>query len=68
MTTGEVPDICYVDHGDFLLIPQSAWNGKLVDVSDVVETQKGEYSQTALTAALLLRQRRARSAAITACR
>ncbi|MCW3475262.1 ABC transporter substrate-binding protein [Limobrevibacterium gyesilva] len=53
MTTGEVPDICYVDNGDFLLLPQAAWNDKLVDVSDVVETQKPEYNQTALTAARL---------------
>jgi multiple sugar transport system substrate-binding protein len=53
ITTGEVPDICYVDNGDFLLLPQNAWNGRIVDVSDVVETQKGEYSKTALTAARL---------------
>ena len=29
-------------------LPQAAWNGKLVDVSDVVETQKSAYSHTAL--------------------
>ena len=33
MTTGDVPDICYVDNGDFLLLPQAAWNDKIVDVS-----------------------------------
>ncbi len=38
------------DNGDFLLIPQNAWNDKLVDVSDVVGSQKGEYSPTALLA------------------
>ena len=53
ITTGEVPDICYVDNGDFLLLPQNAWNDKIADVSDVVETQKNEYSETALTAARL---------------
>ena len=42
LTTGEVPDICYVDNGDFLLLPQNAWNDKVADVSDVVETQKNE--------------------------
>ena len=53
LTTGDVPDICYVDNGDFLLVPQAAWNDQLTDVSDVVDTQKAEYSQTALTAARL---------------
>lgn len=53
MTTGQVPDICYVDNADFLLLPQAAWNDKVADVSDVVDTQKNEYSKTALTAASL---------------
>ena len=53
ITTGEVPDLCYVDNGDFLLLPQNAWNDKIVDVSDVVNTQKSLYNQTALTAASL---------------
>ena len=53
MTTGDVPDICYVDNGDFLLLPQAAWNDKVVDVSDVVDTQKSEYSDAALKAANL---------------
>ncbi len=53
MTTGQVPDICYVDNADFLLLPQAAWNDSVADVSDVVETQKVEYSKTALTAASL---------------
>ncbi|OJY77493.1 MAG: hypothetical protein BGP12_02910 [Rhodospirillales bacterium 70-18] len=51
ITTGDVPDICYVDNGDFLLLPQNVWNDKIVDVSDVVATQKGEYSQAALESA-----------------
>lgn len=53
LTTGNVPDLCYVDNGDFLLLPQAAWNDRLADVSDVIATQKGEYSETALTAARL---------------
>ena len=53
ITTGDVPDICYVDNGDFLLLPQNAWNDKIVDVSDVVDTQKASYNQTALAAASL---------------
>lgn len=50
ITTGEVPDVVYADTGDFLLIPQNAWNDKLADVSDVVETQKGEYNEAAIQA------------------
>jgi multiple sugar transport system substrate-binding protein len=53
ITTGDVPDLCYVDNGDFLLLPQNAWNDKIVDVSDVVDTQKSLYSPTALAAASL---------------
>ena len=51
LTTGDAPDIIYVDNNDFLLLPQAAWNDRCVDASDVVEAQKGQYSQTALTAA-----------------
>jgi len=50
LTTGQVPDLCYVDNGDFLLLPQAAWNDRLVDVGDVVDSQRGEYTATALTA------------------
>jgi multiple sugar transport system substrate-binding protein len=50
MTAGEVPDICYVDNGDFLLLPQAAWNDKVIDLSDVVDTQKTAYNKTALLA------------------
>ena len=53
ITTGQVPDICYVDNGDFLLVGQNAWDDKLVDLSDVVASQHKEYSETALTAARL---------------
>ena len=53
LTTGNVPDICYVDNGDFLLLPQAAWNDRVAEVSDVVDSQKSEYNKTALTAAQL---------------
>ncbi len=53
ITTGQVPDLCYVDNADFLLLPQAAWRDQVVDVSDVVNTQHDEYSKTALTAASL---------------
>jgi multiple sugar transport system substrate-binding protein len=53
MTTGDVPDICYVDNADFLLLPQAVWNDRAEDVSDVVTTELAQYSKTALTAANL---------------
>ncbi len=53
ITTGDVPDVVYADAADFLLLPQNAWNDKVVDVSDVVQTQKGEYNHAALLAAQL---------------
>lgn len=51
LTTGTVPDLIYSDDGTALTLPQAAWNSKLVDVSDVVDTQKTEYSETALRSA-----------------
>ncbi|HTW69177.1 MAG TPA: ABC transporter substrate-binding protein [Acetobacteraceae bacterium] len=50
ITSGAVPDVWYSDTGASQIVPQNAWHGKLVDVSDVVETQKSEYLPTALTA------------------
>src|SRR5476651_147513 len=38
MTSGEVPDLIFHDAPQAIL-PQNAWNDRLVDVSDVVETQ-----------------------------
>jgi multiple sugar transport system substrate-binding protein len=51
LTTGHVPDLMYADNAPAQIIPQSAWDGKLVDVTDVVETQKSELSATALQSA-----------------
>ncbi len=51
ITAGQVPDLMYADNGPAQIVPQSAWDGKLVDVSDVVETQKSELSATALQSA-----------------
>ena len=48
MTIGDVPDLIYSDTGQNLIVPQASWNDKLIDVSDVVETQKSQYLQTAL--------------------
>jgi len=49
LTSGVVPDL--VDSNPGEIIAQYAWKDQWVDVTDVVETQKAEYSQTALLAA-----------------
>jgi len=46
ITTGEVPDVIQV--ADFAFAPLNTWNDKLLDLSDVVETQKSQLSPTAL--------------------
>ncbi len=51
LTTGHVPDLMYADNAPAQIIPQAAWDGKLLDVSDVVDTQKAELSATALQSA-----------------
>jgi len=50
LTTGDVPDVMSHDTAPATVIPQNAWNDKLVDLSDVVETQKPHYHPTALLA------------------
>ncbi len=52
LTTGDVPDLVYSDHGAAQQLPQAAWAGKLIDVSDVVDTQKHQFSDTALKSSL----------------
>jgi multiple sugar transport system substrate-binding protein len=47
LTTGEVPDLIFhIAPGT--LLPQNAWNDKILEVSDIVEAHKSELSQTAL--------------------
>src|ERR1700758_1453309 len=46
VTSGEVPDLFQNNPGEIAAL--FAWDDKLVDVSDVVETQKEEYTDTAL--------------------
>ena len=45
---GKPPDIFFSQIGEFTLIPQWAWEGKLVDASDVIEPVKNLYSNTIL--------------------
>ena len=47
LTSGEVPDLVF-HIAPSTLLPQNAWNDKLVDVSDIVEAHKHELSHTAL--------------------
>ena len=49
LTSGVVPDIMMSDPNEILQI--YAWQDRWVDVSDVVESQKAQFSETALTAA-----------------
>lgn len=42
------PDVIYGYSIDLILLPQLAWQGKLVDVSSVIEPVRQEYSQDAL--------------------
>jgi multiple sugar transport system substrate-binding protein len=51
LTTGDVPDVMSHDTAPATVLPQNAWNDKLVDLTDVVETQKAQYHPTAILAA-----------------
>jgi multiple sugar transport system substrate-binding protein len=48
ITSGVVPDIINV--GDYFFAVLSAWKDQLVDLSDVIETQKSMFTPTALSA------------------
>src|SRR5271170_3223733 len=45
ITSGEVPDVITANQAEIVAL--YAYQDKLVDVSDVVETQKAQYSDTA---------------------
>jgi multiple sugar transport system substrate-binding protein len=49
MTSGVVPDLFQNNPGEIIAL--YAWEDKLVDVSDVVQSQKNEYTETALLSA-----------------
>jgi len=50
VTTGDVPDVMLHDAGSQNFLPQNAWNDKLVDLTEVVETQRSQYMPTAIEA------------------
>jgi multiple sugar transport system substrate-binding protein len=51
LTSGDVPDLITLAGADRRVVPQNAWTDKLVDMTDVVDTQKSRYHPTALLAA-----------------
>jgi Bacterial extracellular solute-binding protein len=64
MTSGSVPDL--IDANPLEIVPEEAWNGRLVDVSDVVETQKEHYLPNALLSARCYDNTKKNNGAITA--
>jgi multiple sugar transport system substrate-binding protein len=46
LTTGDVPDLIFMDAPQSI-IPQNAWDDKLVDVSDIVKPYEAQLSKTA---------------------
>jgi multiple sugar transport system substrate-binding protein len=49
MTSGEVPDLFPANPAEVVAL--FAWQGKLIDVSEIVESQKEQYNDTALLSA-----------------
>jgi multiple sugar transport system substrate-binding protein len=50
LTSGDVPDVMSHDTQDATVIPQNAWNDKLIDLSDIVEPLKSQFHPTAYLA------------------
>ena len=50
---GNPPDILFSERTDFTLGPRWAWEGKLADVSDVIESVKDSYSSSAIASVYL---------------
>ena len=50
ITSGDVPDVMENYNAGVTVLPQSVWNDKIVDLTDVVESQKSQYHPTALLA------------------
>ena len=47
MNSGEAPDVAQVVTADWLILPRSAWEDRLVDVSDVLAPRKANFIQAA---------------------
>ena len=46
ITSGDVPDLISHDINEQTVVPQNAWDDKLIEVSDVVDTQKDQFHPT----------------------
>jgi multiple sugar transport system substrate-binding protein len=53
LQAGQGPDVLYAYKGDLTLHPQWAWQGKLMDVSDIVKPVQAQYMPALLPAAVL---------------
>src|SRR5262245_12959863 len=47
MQVGDVPDLVHSVTGDRFLVPRAAWDDQLVDLTDVIDSQKSEFHPTA---------------------
>jgi multiple sugar transport system substrate-binding protein len=50
LTSGDVPDVMENYSAGITIVPQNVWNDKLIELTDVVETQLAQYHPTALLA------------------
>jgi multiple sugar transport system substrate-binding protein len=50
LTSGDVPDVLTHDIAEQAVVPQNAWNDKLIDLTDIVDAQKAHYHPTAYLA------------------
>jgi len=48
MQVDDVPDLVHSVTGDRFLVPRAAWDDQLVDVTDVIDSQRAEFHPTAL--------------------
>jgi len=46
LTSGDVPDLISHDINEQVVVPQNAWNDKIIEVTDVVEGHKSLYHPT----------------------
>ena len=48
MQVNDVPDLVHSVTGDRFLVPRASWDDQLVDVTDVIDSQRSEFHPTAL--------------------
>jgi len=50
MQVGDVPDLAHSVTGDRYMVPRAVWNDQLEDLSDVLESQRSQFSEAAIAA------------------